>query len=54
MKKTFINIMLGCIGLAGLAYASIARGFQFFIGFVIMYVAVLLLIKVNTDWIKEY
>lgn len=53
MKK-LLNIIFAVLAIAGLLFASITSGLQFFIGFVAMYIGVFGLVKTNTNWLEEY
>jgi hypothetical protein len=53
MKK-FANILLALVAIAAFAWCIKADGLQWFIGFMVLVVAVIELLRRNTNFIKEY
>lgn len=54
MKKIIINVFLAIIAIAGLAWTSTHNGLISLLGMIPLYVGVLYLIKLNTNWLEEY
>lgn len=52
--RRFINIILTIVAIAALVFCVVAKGLQWFIGFVVLYACVLGLLKLNTDFIENY
>jgi hypothetical protein len=52
--KRFINIILILAAVAALVFCAVAKGLQWFIGFVVLYACILGLLKLNTDFIEHY
>ena len=54
MKRSIINSLLVIVAIAAFAWCVTAKGLQWFIGFVPLVWAVITLLKLNTNYIKEY
>lgn len=53
MKRIY-NIILILAAVAALVFCVVSKGLQWFIGFVVLYACVLGLLKLNTDFIRNY
>lgn len=54
MKRKIINIILIIVAVAALVWCAAANGLQWFIGFMALVVAVIELLRRNTNFITEY
>ena len=52
--RKFLNTILILAAVAALVFCVVAKGLQWFIGFVVLYACVLGLLKLNTDFIENY
>ena len=54
MKRRILNIILILAAVVALVFCVVAKGLQWFIGFVVLYACILGLLKLNTDFIENY
>ena len=54
MKKKIFNFLLALVAIVSLGCCVLANGLQWFIGFMALVVAVIELLRRNTNFITEY
>lgn len=54
MKRKLVNILLILVAVAAFTWCVLARGLQWFLGFVPLMAAIYGLLGLNTDYIRHY